>query len=787
MRIALVSRELYPYVGGGIAPIVAAAARLLASIAEVTVFTSAAHRREHERLRAERDPRLLPAEVRLVWVEEPGDEGYGAFYSHMHAYSAAVHVALRETYGDRGPDLIEFCDYLAEGFVTIQAAHTRAAWLERTLVCVRLHTSVEMCNVLDGHIRDDFPTRAVFDAERYCLRRADRVLWSGGDVLATYERFYGSEWLAPAARVPDAFFADHSGDPGRDGGPVAGEPVRMLYLGRLERRKGVQNLLRGLLRLERDDWRLTLLGGDTPTAPLQTSLRAQLELMVAGDERVVFADPVGRDDVPAFIRAHDLLVVPSLWECWPNTAREAFMCNRPVLGTPVGGLCEMVQDGRSGWLACGTSAAALADAVEWRLNDPEGITDLIASGTPRAVFEELCDPARLREQYKELLAMPRPRAKRLPRREPLVSIVVPYYQLERYVQETLDAVAAQTYPQIETLVVNDGSLREEDRVLEDVAAREGVTVLTQPNRGLGAARNFGISQARGAYVLPLDADDVIEPEFVTRCVEVMERDDELAYVTTWVQYMEEDGRRVVDERGGYMPYGNWSALVRRNNVAGTCTALLRRHLFDLGFRYSHDLTSYEDWWLYWELHEAGHFGAVIPERLFRYRVRARSMMREIGSPQLAQLHEEMQAHIREHELRWTADRQPPPVAAPAFAPSGAGDGAAPPSDDLAELTRTLDELRAVNWQLARGLLGKHDAAAASVLERTRNAERRVAELEDRLALEVQVAFRNYELFDGARKQLHTPRHRAVDAAREAVLSIPGVRPTARMTKRLRRS
>ena len=66
-----------------------------------------------------------------------------------------------------------------------------------------------------------------------------------------------------------------------------------------------------------------------------------------------------------------------------------------------------------------------------------------------------------------------------------------------------------------------------------------------------------------------------------------------------------------------MPFGNWTNLMERNNVGGTCAALIRRSLFESGFAYSTDLTSYEDWLLYLELHHAGHHGAVIPERLIQ--------------------------------------------------------------------------------------------------------------------------------------------------------------------------
>jgi glycogen synthase len=651
VRLALVAREFYPFIGGGIAPIVAAAARQLARLGEVTVFTSQSYREEHERLAAAGDPRLPPKGVRLVFVEEPASTG--AYFSYMHAWSARLDRALRETYRDLGPDLIEFCDYLGDGIVTVQARQSCDPWLDGTRVCVRLHTTSYMTSVLDGYFTDDFAMTAVFEAERYVLAHADTVLWSGGDVLGTYERVYGDRALAPAERIPDAFLGE--GDPASDrtGAPSEREPLRFLYLGRLERRKGVQNLVRAITGLDRDDVQFTLLGDDTHTAPLASSMRAQLQLMASGDPRIRFGWGLPRAEVGPFIAQHHVIVVPSLWECWPNVGREALMQNRPLLATPVGGLLEMAQPGRSGWLTRDRSERAIREAIGELAAQPGLVTELIESGGPRAVFDELVDPVALVESYRRLvkrgLSRPRPQGGR----PPLVSIVIPYFKLERYLKETLASAAAQTHPAVEIVVVNDGSLRAQDSDCYDLAARYGATVVTQANAGLGAARNLGVAASRGSYVLPLDADDMIAPEFVARCVRALEHDPDLAYVTSWVQYVGPEGDQVSDDDGGYTPFGNWSTLIRRNNVGGTCTAVIRRSLFEEGFRYSHDLTSYEDWLFYLELHEAGHHGAVIPERLIHYRVREESMMRTVGAPRLGRIFDELRAHQVERQTVWS--------------------------------------------------------------------------------------------------------------------------------------
>ena len=103
MQIALVSREIHPYIGGGIAPIVTAAATLLSEVADVTLVTREAYQAEHERRMAADAAPPLPRSVRLVWVRDPEPEEVGSFMSFMHAYSARVDRALREAFPGRGP------------------------------------------------------------------------------------------------------------------------------------------------------------------------------------------------------------------------------------------------------------------------------------------------------------------------------------------------------------------------------------------------------------------------------------------------------------------------------------------------------------------------------------------------------------------------------------------------------------------------------------------------------------------------------------------------------------
>lgn len=655
MRVALVSREIAPFSGGGIAPAVRAIAETLAADGhDVTLVTSAEFRRKYERRRAEGDPEIAGSKVRWAFVAQPPEEG-GGHLGYPHAWSASVLRTLRDCYPDRGPDVIEFADYLGEGFATVQARHTNDPWLADTTVAVRIHTTSEICAVLDGALPDDHGARALFEMERYCLRHADRVIQQGGDVYGTYRRFYGNDALAPSITIPHVVPPHvqqevHATADDNDG------PLRVLYLGRFERRKGVGDLVTALESVT-SDVRLTLLGGDTDTGPLGASLREQISFVVEGDPRIELAEPVPHAQVTRVMAEADVVVLPSRWECWPNVLLEGLAANRPVLATPVGGMVEMVGDG--GWLTDATGPQALAAAIERLAADPERVRRMVADGRPRRRFEQLVDPDAVLAGYRELAQATarRPRTPIARRRPPLVSVIVPYFQLDQTLEATLASLAAQDHPALEVVIANDGSLREQDAVLWELAGRYGARVVTQPNSGLSAARNLAIETSGGEYVLPLDADDEIAPEFVSRCLAALESDRDLAYVTTWVRYVDDDGKPRGDEYTGYFPFGNWSTLLDQLNVAGTCSAVFRRSVFrDHGLRYSPELASYEDWALYRRMARAGLFGAVIPEPLFRYRVREQSMTRQDAQPHVARLLSELRAHEINATTRWEAPR-----------------------------------------------------------------------------------------------------------------------------------
>jgi len=119
---------------------------------------------------------------------------------------------------------------------------------------------------------------------------------------------------------------------------------------------------------------------------------------------------------------------------------------------------------------------------------------------------------------------------------PMVSVVMPCYNDGRYIQESVASVKAQTYPNVELIIIDDGSDDSDTIATLNVLAKEAnVQVLHAAHVGPSAARNAAIREARGKYILPLDADDTIDPTYIEKAVNILE-----SHKDTGVAYCEAD-------------------------------------------------------------------------------------------------------------------------------------------------------------------------------------------------------------------------------------------------------
>lgn len=224
---------------------------------------------------------------------------------------------------------------------------------------------------------------------------------------------------------------------------------------------------------------------------------------------------------------------------------------------------------------------------------------------------------------------------------PVVSVVVPLYETERYIAESLASVLAQTFRGFEVIVVDDGS-SDGGPAIARATGDPRVTVVSQANRGLAGARNTGIASARGRYVALLDADDRWAPGKLARHVAHLEADAGVAVSFS--------ASRLIDEAGQPLgpvqrpsrrsmapvdllcrnPVGNGSApLIRRSaldRIAFVDPALGRTCWFDESFRQSEDI----ECWMRIAVAGAGRF-AYLDEPLTDYRISSRGLSANVAA------------------------------------------------------------------------------------------------------------------------------------------------------------
>ncbi|MCF0199632.1 MAG: glycosyltransferase [Bacteroidaceae bacterium] len=195
-----------------------------------------------------------------------------------------------------------------------------------------------------------------------------------------------------------------------------------------------------------------------------------------------------------------------------------------------------------------------------------------------------------------------------------VSIIVAVYNMEDYLAETLRSILATTYPHFEVVVMNDGSTDGSQAIIDQFASRDSrIVALTQDNQGVCHARNNAIRRARGAFLLPVDADDLLSPAFVEQAVAVLERRPEVKVVVPQGEFF--------GERSGLWKLPPFSRrLIARKNMI-PITALYRRADWERVGGYNTELQAREDWAFWISVLKDGGEVVQLPEVGLRYRIR----------------------------------------------------------------------------------------------------------------------------------------------------------------------
>ena len=207
--------------------------------------------------------------------------------------------------------------------------------------------------------------------------------------------------------------------------------------------------------------------------------------------------------------------------------------------------------------------------------------------------------------------------------QPIVSIIIPCYQQGQFLSEALNSVLKQTVDNWECIIINDGSPDNTEEIAYAYIQKDNrFKYVKKQNGGLSSARNAGIRIAKGIFILPLDADDIVGPQYLEKAVEIFQANPTIELVYCNAELF---GERTGDWN---LPAYSYSTLLLENIIFCSCI-YYRDKALEIGLYDENIKLGFEDWEFLLRLLNENSQVFQLKERLFFYRIKRQSMLTEL--------------------------------------------------------------------------------------------------------------------------------------------------------------
>lgn len=213
---------------------------------------------------------------------------------------------------------------------------------------------------------------------------------------------------------------------------------------------------------------------------------------------------------------------------------------------------------------------------------------------------------------------------------PLISVLMPVHNAERFLVQAIESILTQTYRDFEFLIVDDGSTDRSLSILQRYAAKDSrIHLISRANTGHVIALNQLLEIAQGEYIARMDADDIALPERFQRQIEFLQQHPRVVCVGGWHDLIDHRGRLITCLP---LPVSNdeiqQAALAGHGSICHPCAMIRRSALLAVG-GYNINMTPAEDLDLWLRLGELGQL-ANLPEPLLQYRIHLKSVSETSG-------------------------------------------------------------------------------------------------------------------------------------------------------------
>ncbi|MGK7957036.1 MAG: glycosyltransferase family 2 protein [Crocosphaera sp.] len=199
----------------------------------------------------------------------------------------------------------------------------------------------------------------------------------------------------------------------------------------------------------------------------------------------------------------------------------------------------------------------------------------------------------------------------------LVSVIIPTYNAESTIVETIQSVQNQTFKDLEIIIIDDGSQDNTISILSNLKEK-CLSIYPSAHQGVSSSRNLGITKAQGKWIAFLDADDLWTTDKLEKQVQALQNNPQAKISYSWTSFIDEKGQLLWDGKPLYFEGNVYKELLIENFIASGSNALIEKEAIMGVGKFDPNLTIGEDWEFYVRLAREFNF-IVVPERQILYR------------------------------------------------------------------------------------------------------------------------------------------------------------------------
>jgi glycosyltransferase involved in cell wall biosynthesis len=581
MKHLIICREYPPAPGGGIGTYVVHISRLLAESGETVHVIGQLWEGAEKKVEEKYHGRLIIHRVHFEdWpTSVDRKSGYsfisweekGLFGSRFRpqCFSWQASLLAENLVEQEGIDIIEAQEYEAPLYY-LQLRRALGFGPKRCPPCVvHLHSPSEF---IARHNDWDISLPDILTAKRledYSIAASDALLCPSRYLARQVETWHGlqegSIFVIPYP-MGDSLTLERDKNTWEQG--------TICYAGRLERRKGIIEWTDAAVAVARnypsahfEFVGANILGTQEMNGEEFVKRRIPDDLL----PRFHFRGQQNRSSLFQFLAGARIAVVPSRWENFPNTCIEAMCSGLPVIASREGGMAEMIEDGRTGWIAQNASSDGLAQALKRALETPPlKIAEMGRCAS--SDIRQICDNKKIVESHadfrSQVVNKGARRSLRLPVNLPWtkkslsngltrcisqsknkegLAIVVTCFNTGQFLEDCLRSIELQTKKPAIVIIVDDKSTKEQTSKVLHKVQQDGWQVIQKKNGDLVPVKNTGIEIVLGSKpdilgFIFLKAEDRLNHGFVAACELVLQRCPEVGLVSCWAQFFGTDNK-----------------------------------------------------------------------------------------------------------------------------------------------------------------------------------------------------------------------------------------------------